>query len=453
MVVTMGKILLTSAILLSACAADLQFEQMDTIDPTCAETLCGWEVKAGNVSPSGSWHEHQRAVQLDGMPALITKRLDYVRNVQCFSMGVLADVDEDAQLVLQLDFNDDGTVDTSTPVPAVRWRHVELGIRPPPEFRAVRLNLLKQGPGTVRIAQLVLDSNIDDCKLAKPTTLADGSLCSNDYTCSSGRCLLGHCASCPEGGCNEGDACRSSDECRDGACAAGVCRACAKNGSCPTGQGCSIHGQCASGNCVFGEQPSLVKYPGNDGICGDCDEDADCGGGFCFLGHCSACRSDGDCTDGKVCRWVDTFDIGTRACMAKLTSVVPRGGLCEGAADCGSGLGCAAAAGHAPRCGVACLSDHNCASNTEVCATPGFTTHVAAPAQLALLPAWSKVSARVATCYRRSLSSCEVQEQCSLLASTGLFPSSACCAGKCSADAVLNPDTNTCVGGDSLPAN
>ncbi|HEY6881441.1 MAG TPA: hypothetical protein VI299_25625 [Polyangiales bacterium] len=450
----MRKTLLACSVLIASCAADSPFQDIETIDSTCAEVLCGWEVKAGEVTPSGSWHEHQRAVQLNGTPALISKRLDYVPNVQCFSMGVLADVDADAQLVLQLDFNDDGSIDTSTMVPAVQWRHLDLGLRTPPEFRAVRLNLLKQGPGRVRIVELVLRANLAACSDVSPTTLADGSLCSTDLTCASRRCVLGHCARCPEGGCGEGEPCVSSDECKDGACAAGVCRGCAKQGRCAPGEGCSINGQCASGSCIFGEQPSLTKYPGADGVCGDCDDDRDCGGGFCVLGHCSACRTDGDCLDGKVCRYADNFDIGSRSCMAKITSVVPRGGLCESAADCAAGLSCGAALGHAQRCGVACQHDDQCGNSlSNVCATPGLTTLVAAPAKLALLPDWSKVAARVATCYRRSVSSCEVQEQCASLESGDLLPDVACCSGRCTHGAVLNPDTNGCTGGDSLPAN
>jgi hypothetical protein len=444
-------VLLLFLFVLSACSAGDSFTPVETLDSTCAEVLCGWEVRQGTVTPSASWHEHQRAVLLEGAPAEISKHYAFLQNIDCLSFSFLADVAPDAQLTLELDFNADNRIDTSAPVPAVRWRRFDLGLRAPPEFTALRITLRKQGAGEVRIASLVIESNFQSCLAAGPTQLADGSACSTDTTCASGRCVLGECTSCGPTGCEEGDSCRSSGECRDGACAAGVCRACAKQGRCAVDEGCSIGGQCASGSCSFGARPSSTIYPGNDGVCGDCDADNDCGSGFCVLGRCSACRTNDDCSDGQVCRYTDTFDVGTRACMARITSTVPRGGLCESTADCAAGLSCGAAEGRAPRCGFACLADKDCGANA-VCATSGATKKVDPPATLALLPAWSSDPGRVATCYPLSAGACEVQEQCRTLVLGGfsLGGPLACCSGKCD-DATLNPDTNTCVGGDQLP--
>jgi hypothetical protein len=442
---------------LSACSmsGDL-FEPIETLDSTCAEVLCGWETRQGAVTPSSSWHEHQRAVLLEGTPAEISKRYPFLKNIDCLSFGFLADIASDAQLTVELDFNDDGRVDTSAAVPAVRWRRFELGLRAPPEFGALRITLRKQGPGQVRIASLVIDSKLESCSTVAPTRLGDDATCSTDATCASGRCVLGQCASCPAGGCAEGDACRSSDECRDGACAGGVCRACAKQGQCAVNEPCSTSGQCAAGSCSFGTLPSRSVYPGADGVCGDCDADGDCAGGACVLGRCSACRSDGDCGEGKVCRYADVFDVTSRACLARITSTVPRGGLCESSADCAGGLSCGAAPGRAARCGFACVADSDCGSNS-VCATAGATRAVDAPATLALLPAWSTASGRIATCYRLSSTGCEVQEQCTPPSINGINLGFglglACCNGKCTANATLDPGTNTCSGGDMLPAN
>ncbi|HEX5661076.1 MAG TPA: hypothetical protein VFX59_27985 [Polyangiales bacterium] len=436
---------------LLACGDEDAFMPMDVVDSTCAEALCGWNKEQGELAASASWHEHQRAVELTGTPALVSKTYAFVQNIDCLSFSFLADIAPDAQLALELDFNDDKRVDTSAPVPAVRWRRFEVALRAPPEYRALRIALRKQGPGTVRIASLVIDSKLESCSTVGPTKLADGSMCSTDLTCASSRCVLGQCASCAAGGCGEGDACRSSDECRDGACAAGVCRACAKQGACAVNQGCSIGGQCASGSCSFGTQPGLTRYPGADGVCGDCASDAACGGGYCVLGRCSACRDDADCEGGQVCRYTDAFDVSTRTCMPRITSTVPRGGLCESAADCADGLACGAVEGRAKRCGFACLADTECGSGA-VCATSGATRHVDAPATLAILPEWSTAPGRIATCYRTSSNACEVQEQCKSVVISGFTVDAdlACCGGKC-AQATLNPVDNTCVGGSQLP--
>lgn len=430
------------AFALAACGAPANgWMDMTLVDSTCAELLCGWDVAQGGLQPAASWHEHQRAVALAGTPARVTRKIAGTPNIDCFAFSFLSSVDGDADLELQLDFNDDGSIDARAAVPAVAWRNTVLGLRTPSEYRSVRISLEKRGPGEVRISTLVLGSELSACADAPPTTLSDGASCSADSTCTSNRCALGKCEACAAGGCAEGAACRTSDECRDGACAAGRCRACAKAGSCVKGEGCSVSGQCASGSCPLGSQPGLSSYPGVEGVCGECARDADCGDEFCVLGSCSACRGDADCAEGTVCRYADAFEVSTRACLPRITSVVPRGGLCEQSQDCVPGLTCDAAVGRAKRCGIACVSNAECGSG-GVCAAPGVSRAVDPPAQLALLPGWSMLTSRIATCYRAATvlnNSCEVQEQCGALG--GL----ACCSGKCQS-ATLDPDSNRCVG-------
>jgi hypothetical protein len=427
--------------LLGGCASDW-FPSMELVDSTCAELLCGWQVEQGALQPSGSWHPQQRALQLTGTPARISKRLPYVPYVQCLSIEVLGDISREAELYFEIDFNDDATVDTSAPVPPSRWRRVSVGLRTPPEYRSVRVALHKKGAGDARIVSLALDAVLGDCRNVTPTTLADGSVCTLDTSCSSGRCALGRCSRCPEGGCAEGEACRSSDECRDGACAAGTCRACAKDGSCAPGQGCSTAGQCAGGSCISGAQPSTTRYPGQDGVCGDCDADADCGGGFCVLGRCASCRDDADCGEG-VCRYSDALEATARSCQPRITSPAARGGLCESNADCAAGLTCGAAAGRAKRCGIACATDTDCGDG-GICAAAGVSRLVDSPAKFALLPAWSAAAGRIATCHRASPfgGSCEVQDQCA----TSYL---ACCNGRCDA-LELDAETNLCHGPETL---
>lgn len=425
-----------------SCGSD-SFEPMSLVDSTCAEILCGWDVASGALAPAASWHEHQRAIALTGTPARITRKVSGVPNIDCLALSFLSSVADDADLELQLDFNDDGSIDAREAVPPVRWRPTELALRAPPEYRSVRISLEKRGAGDVHISSLILSSDLAACTSVPPTSLPDGALCSTDVTCTSGRCALGKCSSCPAGGCAEGDACRTSDECRDGACAAGKCKACAKAGSCAKGEGCSVSGQCASASCALGGQPSLMSYPGVEGVCGECNEDADCGGQFCVLGSCSACRSDADCGEGTVCRYADTYEVSVRACLPRVTSTVPRGGLCERSEDCVPGLTCGAAAGRAMRCGIACVTNADC-GGSSVCAAPGASRAVDPPATLALLPSWSSAPARISTCYRAfaftvlTTNHCEVQEQCQ-------GAGDACCSGKCQT-ASFDPDTNRCVG-------
>jgi hypothetical protein len=431
---TITLLVLLSWCTLAACTgADLDDGGV-LIDSTCADALCGWEVSQGSLVSSASWHEHQRAVELAETPTRITRKLSGAPNVPCLSLTILAEIESDGGLEVQLDFDDDGSIDARTSIPALRWRNTTVPLRTPAEYRSLRINLERQGPGQVRIASLRLSADWTSCLSTTPTTQSDGALCSIDQTCSSGRCVLGHCARCGVQGCEEGEGCRSSEECRDGACAAGICRACAKRGDCAEGLGCSVAGQCAGRSCTQAALPATTAFPGEEGTCGSCATDTDCPATFCVLGRCAGCRTNADCASGQVCAYDDSLSATHRACRSPLTSIVARGGLCEADEDCESGLRCDASHGRAKRCGFSCAVDSECGTDA-VCAAPGATRAVISPARVSLLPGWQQPVERITTCYPKmplsglgSLAgqgpACDVQEQC-------VTPNTACCEGKC----------------------
>ena len=427
---------------LGGCSApDDLYTPVEAIDSTCAEALCGWDNPLGRLVASASWHEHQEAIELADLPTRITRKLPGTPNVACLSFTFLAEVEPDAQLELQLDFNDDSSIDTRAFVPALRWRKTVVSLRTPAEYRSLRINLERQGPGRVRIASLRLTADSAACADLPATTQSDGAACSIDQTCSSGHCVLGRCTRAGAQATEEGGACSGSEDCRDGACAAGVCRACAKRGDCAPDVSCSVGGQCAGRSCTQAALPSSTAYPGEEGTCGDCASDNDCAGGFCVLGRCAACRTNADCTAGQVCGYDDPLDAKHRACRSPLTSIVARGGLCEADADCVPGLRCAAASGRPKRCGVSCTVDAECGT-TGVCAARGATRAVAPPARLTLLSGWQRPVDRITTCYPRALPglACTVQEQCGLGLGLG---GAACCDGVCSTT-LFDPETDTC---------
>ncbi|MEY4508460.1 MAG: hypothetical protein RLZZ450_582 [Pseudomonadota bacterium] len=443
---TIVLFLLLSCCALTGCADAGGFVDEELVDSTCAEALCGWETRAGALVPSASWHEHQRAIELADVPTRITRKISGTPNVPCLTLNFLAEIESDAQLEVQLDYNDDGSIDSRSFVPALRWRKTSVPLRTPSEYRSLRITLERQGAGAVRIATLRLTSDRTACVEKPPTALSDGALCSIDQTCASGRCVLGHCARCGAEGCEEGELCRASDECRDGACAAGICRACAKRGDCAAGLSCSVPGQCAGRSCNQAALPSTTAFPGEEGTCGSCATDAECPGAFCVLGRCAGCRTIEDCASGQVCAYDDTLEASHRACRSPFTSIVPRGGLCEVDADCVTGLRCGAAHGRAKRCGISCAVDGDCGAN-GVCASTGATRSVVPPARVALLSGWQTPSERITTCYQRVASSltgivgpaalaCEVQDQC--------ITGTACCNGTCEIGRTFDPDLEDC---------
>jgi hypothetical protein len=112
---------------------------------------------------------------------------------------MIAHVETQARLVLQLDFNDDGLIDVEQSVPAVPWRTWPFEVHAPVEYDGVRFILRKQGEGLAVVAQLrVLDRGA--CK-GDPLTLQAGSPCRSGAVCKSGSCVAGSCAPCPGGAC------------------------------------------------------------------------------------------------------------------------------------------------------------------------------------------------------------------------------------------------------------
>ncbi|MEM9463629.1 MAG: hypothetical protein AAGF11_56350, partial [Myxococcota bacterium] len=139
------------------------------------------------------------------------------------------------------------------------------------------------------------------------------------FGCSAGNPLSGDCAFCCDGtlgcGCETDLACQGGLPCAQLLSVPGIidistCSECASDADCPggnlcapsydlsslggqlgcvppmslpNGEGCDIAGsgdmQCVSGNCA---SATLMGIP-IIGVCSECDEDADCGGGVCVL--------------------------------------------------------------------------------------------------------------------------------------------------------------------------
>jgi hypothetical protein len=366
-------------------------------------------------------------------------------------IDLTAKVARDAQLELEFDFGNDGSVDARVAVEPGDWKRRLYHVRTPSSGRHLRTAIAKQGAGEASIEHIVLERGEDKCAALPPLTLANGSVCLDDASCASSYCVLGTCSACGAGGCAEGSACRANTDCMGGACAAGVCRACAANGSCAKGEGCSADNHCAAGTCSFGSKPSLVRYPELDGVCGECNGDDDCPNGKCVNGQCAECATDADCSGGLRCRYSDAFEAGTRACLPRFDGILPRGALCEVDAECIGGLRCDGSPGRSKRCGVSCRLSTDCAAG-EACGETGSVPGVQASIY-ELLPSYTAESlARVRTChapYRYAYpqtTTCEVSAQCPA-DEYARDPSalSACCAGSCSTTS-FDLSTGQCAG-------
>ncbi len=240
------------------------------------------------------------------------------------------------------------------------------------------------------------------CVAGSAGSALDGTDCASDGECASGHCVdpgdgrrrclplcvgdAGHCpvgeacAATPEacgacvdaglvvGGRGIGEPCASHDDCHgEGVCEDGACtRACTTDTGCPDG----FH--CAASLCARG---------GRGRIGDPCEENDDCGSGFCASAGdrswCSRfCDAAEDCADGFAC---------TTAGAAQVCA--PEGALfgesCSADANCGEGGICSGGAcTRSCGAGASCPLEHACTRDDEgraVCGRPSGGGCAASP--------------------------------------------------------------------------
>jgi hypothetical protein len=238
-------------------------------------------------------------------------------------------------------------------------------------------------------------------QLANAAPCSDNNVCTQDDTCSDGKCLPGLPVNCDDGNvctddqclptkgcdtkdntasCSDGNVCSGADVCKGGACIAGQAVTCndgnpCTDDSCNPLQGCVFVANSApcddNNGCTSGD---VCK----DGACSGpigCDVHAQCAAGAksvscqCKLGYSG---------DGFSCGDVDECTQGTATCPANTACQNKAGGydcVCvQGFGDCDANLGngCeaefAVTAAHCGGCGIACSSQNiavpACAAST-----------------------------------------------------------------------------------------
>jgi hypothetical protein len=323
-------------------------------DLWCGDTLCAWQVDAGSVAKIPTWNERDYGVALLGDPAALSQLLRFSsEDVSCIHLDLLADIDDSANVVLALDFDDDGSVEHAETVPSGAWTPISYHVVPPTYFHSVRISIRKVGGGRAELAQ-IRAAKASDC--AGPPPLGElgrpvGATCEVAAQCGGGLCLArapaeelvpdpttvrmacggcagdGDCAAgsvcglgfsqdffepfpacAPTAAALLGERCVADAECASGACCAGVCSTCCSGGggpACGAGDLCRARAQNAQGKplrtawqCAPGEGRAAAGEP--------CLADADCAGGSCAgagtLSVCGAdgrrCAGDADCPAG-----------------------------------------------------------------------------------------------------------------------------------------------------------
>lgn len=196
----------------------------------------------------------------------------------CILFTTVADVDPSAAMTLGLDFNNDGTIDYSTPIVG-NWQRVQSQITAPANYNGITFSLSKGGTGTAVLAEIRVQATTG-CTAAPVVPqgpLALGESCTTNSQCATGLLCDGDvhvCAQCTFGGqstCDPGVAC--------------VARPYTLTGQCGPGQHLGGHGapcfgddDCKSGQCT-GASFMFTGDAGADAA----EADAGVDGGACDL--------------------------------------------------------------------------------------------------------------------------------------------------------------------------
>ncbi len=252
---------------LAACEEDLLNDP--TFRTWCGDDkLCAWDIDAGRISRVPTWHEDDGGVSMLETPTVIGQTLK--SSPKCLAFTMVADVEARAQVSIEIDFNGDGKVDWTYPVPEVRWRQWQTLITAPKAYRHARFSIRKAGTGRAVIAEMRLVSK-DKCAEGAKVELRDlpiGSACGSGAECRSGICcgdprntaLVGPpvCSECCPGG----------TVCDGAGCGATAC----------TGAG----QKCGAPRCMLLASPFLCNAQLRTGATGaPCADGTDCASGVC----------------------------------------------------------------------------------------------------------------------------------------------------------------------------
>ena len=345
-----AAILLAAAPLLMGSECEKPLVRDSGFDLWCGDKLCAWQADdTSTVAKVPTWHERDYGVELLGASARISQLLPFSSDdVSCLHFELLADIDDPVSVVLELDFDADGTIEHRETMPNGQWIPIEYRITAPTYFRTLLVSISKHGEGHAVLAQIQANSASGCTALPLSTSnRPSGATCETADQCANGRCLsralaeellpdaskprLG-CEACAgdldcaagsvcglgwsdlflepfaacttAGGRELGERCLAAAECATGVCCAGVCSTCCLDG----GPGCAAGGICGERTRDGNKLPWRAAWQcspgaGNSASATPCLANADCASGICAgVALLSVCGLDGrDCTTDADC--------------------------------------------------------------------------------------------------------------------------------------------------------
>lgn len=327
-----------------------------SFDLWCGQELCAWKVTRGDIRRVPTWNEGDSGVELVGNDAAI-QQLSPVNHGDgtCIKFHLVANVEQSAELFLDIDVEGDGTVERSERLPTARWKPISYNILVAAPYDGIRFELRKAGTGKAAVANIGAETVQDQCEglsALDPGPRRDGALCTEAAQCGSAIC--GPSPSPPPATLWFNSTCLGCDPRGPNTCGNGMV--------CGLGEAFSpVFAMPAE--CV----PAAQKEVGEV-----CLSDAECGTGICWkgalqpMGVCSACRLDSDCTGGQLCSasWsVESLAFnGPFVCGANAMAAAS-GAPCATDDDCASGA-CNGAVRAQCGDGRSCISPADCPFGT-----------------------------------------------------------------------------------------
>ncbi|MFT3698210.1 MAG: hypothetical protein QM831_34025 [Kofleriaceae bacterium] len=306
-------------------------------DLWCGSDLCAWKTERGSIKKVATWNEGDPGVQLVDDDTAI-EQLSPVSSADgtCIEFDLIANVDPDAQVDLNIDIFGDGTIDHTQPIPTSSWAPLSYRLPFNGTFDGIRFELTKHGSGTAILAQIGAKEVPGGCADFSPITVPpapNGALCIDDSGCTSGMCNGTICSECKDGTCGSGSTCGAGAPTSP---IHGLPHACVTTGATPLGATCYADAECASGICVL----FTDQYFANWGACSECDPT----GSSCTNGR--ACNRSWDAPDapylcgggqhaasvGEPCS--DDSDCANNHCVGEVRSQCDDGRTCATAVTC-----------------------------------------------------------------------------------------------------------------------
>ncbi len=308
----------------------------------CGSKLCEWDLDEGEIEKVATWTEDEIGVALVTAGTTISRFIPS-KHLDCIQIEFTAQLANDGDAVVEIDYYDDKIVDEEIAVTKAAWERLSYKLAMPPAYNGLRVRIRKRSDSKVA--------------LAFPTVAPLA-----DQDCGVNSVSLTHRP--------VGALCTSNEECAQGFCTPGpwwsefaerkACGECVRNSDCPEEQICDF---------ALDAPPHLEVYrecgaPKRQVLGQPCVNHEACASGECCHGVCSTCCSHGDCTD-RCERGERTPEMGPFVEVAfQCNTPAPPGSPCLVAADCESDR-CVGSVSLrvCERDGKTCLTDDDCASH------------------------------------------------------------------------------------------